>query len=239
MVAFWVHLLTLPLGLGPGGGPRVHTRRSLLASACGVATFSSPRNAGANWLSSRPVEVIRQLEQEAADAKYGELAPIDDGTGGGKRLAPILELQEILTTAGKDSSDPSRWKDAAATLATPRFETKAMKRAFNYYSDNVYYSDDARANIYLLGGATPESSQTEQYLLRNEVITAVQNAQKELAYLIAEAKKGDEGDTDTTDLREYLDAAQGAFKSYFERAAPRDLASARRILHPPASVASS
>ena len=32
------------------------------------------------------------------------------------------------------------------------------------YADNIYYaSDTAEANVYLLGGATPSTSQTTQY----------------------------------------------------------------------------
>jgi hypothetical protein len=99
------------------------------------------------------------------------------------------------------------------------------------YSDNIYYSDEKRANIYLLGGTTPETAQTEQYLLRNEVIGAVQTAQAELDYLIEQARKpAQEGDTDPSELVGCLATARTAIAAYLEKAQPRDVTVAKKLL---------
>ena len=50
-----------------------------------------------------------------------------------------------------------------------------FKKAFNAFADNIYYSDPDRANLYLGGGAVPQSTQTLAYLLRNDVLTNVED----------------------------------------------------------------
>ena len=56
------------------------------------------------------------------------------------------------------------------------FATTEFKRIFNAYADNIYYSSGSEeANAYLLGGATPSTRQTTQYLLRNEVRSRMAN----------------------------------------------------------------
>ena len=66
------------------------------------------------------------------------------------------------------------WPALIKLLSTGAFETIEFKRIFNQFSDNIYYSSDTtEANAYLLGGATPSSSQTQQYLLRNEALCGV------------------------------------------------------------------
>ena len=69
------------------------------------------------------------------------------------------------------------WPALIKQLSTGAFETIEFKRIFNQFSDNIYYSSDTtEANAYLLGGATPSSSQTQQYLLRNEALKWVRRA---------------------------------------------------------------
>ena len=89
-----------------------------------------------------------------------------------------------------------QWPALITLLSTGQFETIEFKRIFNQFSDNIYYASDTteatlaralaialalaltltltltptKANVYLLGGATPSSGQTQQYLLRNEAI---------------------------------------------------------------------
>jgi hypothetical protein len=208
-------------------------RRSMLSQCAGALTAgaivgSRVDRACASWLSSEPLEQFRKLEQEAADASYGELAPINDGRGGGQRLVAILRIGARLDALASASAEPSRWSAIAFELAGAQFETKQLKRDFNLYSDNIYYSDENRANIYLLGGTTPETAQTEQYLLRNEVITAVQNARTEVEYLLKERARAD-GDTDPTDLTDYFQTARAALAAYMQKAEPRDVTVATKL----------
>mmetsp|Transcript_24145 Transcript_24145/g.81155 ORF Transcript_24145/g.81155 Transcript_24145/m.81155 type:complete len:250 (+) Transcript_24145:25-774(+) len=222
------------LWAAPASGSPPHrdpllTRRALSLGASTTALALARPPALANWLSSEPVERFRRLEQELADAKYGELAPIDDGTGNARRLAPIVELLAIVEGLEADARDPAAWPALRDRMRDdPRLQTPRLKKAFNFYSDNIYYTDDQRANIYLLGGATPETAQTEQYLLRNEVLTAVGNARLELDYLCAEAAK-EGGDRDDGDLKEYLGEARKNIAEYIKRAPERDRKAAIEI----------
>lgn len=105
------------------------TRRSLLKRSLALVSF--PTAAHANWLTSRPLEQLRKLEQEAADAKYGELAPIDDGRGGGQRLVPILKLQAQIARIAAGAREPSRWPELRVELSSPSLRTQQMKKDFN------------------------------------------------------------------------------------------------------------
>ncbi|KAJ1621617.1 hypothetical protein T492DRAFT_886658 [Pavlovales sp. CCMP2436] len=224
---------------GLGGPALAMTRQALVRSvAAGLSLRLVRRDAAqANWLSSEPLEAFRKLEQEAADAKYGELAPIDSGMGGGQRLVPIINLEVRLARFADAAKEPSRWAGLRVELLAPALGAKQLKRDFNpdpgIYSDNIYYTDEARANIYLLGGTTPETAQTEQYMLRNEVIGALQNAEKEVKYLLEQAallQSTGEGDVDCTDLVEYFAVARGALSDYLRRAEQRDVAVGRRLV---------
>lgn len=206
---------------GPRAPDMYTSRRVWLAT--GAALAGAPALASANWLSSEPLERVRRLEQELADAKYGELAPIDDGTGGAKRLVPILQLRAALAALQDQAADPANWRALADRVQRdPALETKALKRMFNFYSDNIYFSDERRANVYLLGGTAPETAQTQQYLLRNEVITGIENIRLELAYLRDQAAK-EGGDTDAGDLAGYFRTTLKGLDDYLALATPRDL----------------
>lgn len=207
------------------------TRRAAVGTAAAFIVGRPRAPASANWLSSEVVEKVRIMEQEAADSKYDELAPIDDGTGGGKRLLPIIRIERQIDSLFDAAQSPAKWGEIASVLSTSTYATKDLKKAFNFYSDNIYYSDDSRANVYLLGGATPESAQTEQYLLRNEIITAVQNALLEANYLVKESAKPEgEADTDPGDLVDYLRTAKNSLREYLARADTRDIATAKKLL---------
>ena len=89
-----------------------------------------------------------------------------------------------------------------------------------------YASETAEANAYLLGGSTPSSSQTTQYLLRNEAIKQLTELRDEIDYqqgLDAQARE-------VVVAQEAMSAAIKAFDDYFKLAPPDQLAMARRAL---------
>jgi len=85
--------------------------------------------------------------------------------------------------------------EAGKILSKLIFEKKNFKKTFNTFADNIYSSDPDRATLYLEGGATPKNEQSIAYLLRNGILTNVENLQAEqdisraeVAYLIKEKR---------------------------------------------------
>ena len=122
------------------------------------------------------------------------------------------------------------WKKVIChtVLSSTSFENKnhleAFKKIFNRYGDNIYYSDPDRANVYLGGGATPKTEQSLAYLLRNEILTSIEDMQAELDYLI---KTPDES---TEDLFSMIRTARNAMKRYLAVVPPSELEKAQRFL---------
>ena len=106
-------------------------------------------------------------------------------------LVPIVELYENIVDAStilldnKNNIPISKLQEIKAILEQKSFDSAAMKKTFNRYGDNIYYADPARANVYLAGGALPGTVQTEQYLLRNDIITNVQNLRSDITDFLA------------------------------------------------------
>ena len=78
------------------------------------------------------------------------------------------------------------------------------------------------STVYLAGGALPGTVQTEQYLLRNDIITNIGNLRADIESLTSQsAEKVDQQEIDDTidDFKQTLDA----FGSYLERTNPDDL----------------
>jgi hypothetical protein len=142
-------------------------------------------------------------------------------------LVPILKIQDELTevqTLVHDKENPKQsWKKALAILQREQYTKINFKKIFNAYSDNIYYSDPDRANAYLGGGATPKNEQSIAYLLRNDVLTNIENLQAELEYLLKD-------DDDIDDLYSYSDISVGAMKKYMAIVPPNELEEARKLL---------
>ncbi len=108
-----------------------------------------------------------------------------------------------------------------------------FKKAFNAFADNIYYSDPDRANLYLGGGAIPKSTQTIAYLLRNDVLTNLEDMSAELQYLLRELEKnkhvavgGDSGLV-LEDLYGFVKGAKQGMSKYLELVPPNELEAAR------------
>jgi len=177
------------------------------------------------------LEQIRIWEQAEADnIKYsGELEAGDAGNKGKvdaypKLLMPILEIDYELTQVKKLVRDESRWPDALTIMQQKKYEKIPFKKAFNAYGDNIYYSDPDRANVYLGGGATPKTEQSLAYLLRNDVLTNVENLRAELEYLMKSGEK------ETEDLYKFADIATNAMKKYLAIVPPGELEQAKALM---------
>ena len=171
------------------------------------------------------------LQDEADNVKYGgELAPggLPSQSGSGLRLLPIVQMQATLRKIAPLLSDQSKWSALREIVSSGPFVPLEFKRIFNLYSDNIYYSaDTAEANVYLLGGATPSTSQTTQYLLRNEALKQVAELGDELKYQIG--LPVEKRETEVAD--EALAAALKAFDEYLALAPADDLKFAREAVY--------
>lgn len=243
----------------PSKIPRRHssqpTRRDWLQAAASLsgglasatALFPNPALAKdeifrTNPLTNPLLEQVRIWDQaQANELKYGgELERGDAGNKGKvdaypSLLVPILDISNSLDRIDQlvslkkeeESSSANKieaWKKARQILTQPEFEKTAFKKIFNRYGDNIYYSDPDRANAYLGGGATPKSEQSLAYLLRNEILTNVEDLQAELDFLIKTPEES------TEDLRNMIQTARNAMKSYLGVVPPGELEKARRLL---------
>ena len=90
-------------------------------------------------LTAKPLEWIRIKRQLDADESLQELADPNLRDSPGQRLSKVLRLEDAIRAMGPMLATADGRSLAAAALASPAFETKAIKKAFNAYSDNVYY----------------------------------------------------------------------------------------------------
>lgn len=189
-----------------------------------------------NPLTNPVLEQIRIWEQAEADnIKYGGELEMGDAGNKGKvgaypsLLVPILkidqELNQVKTLVHATDNVKESWSKALAILQQPAYDKIAFKKTFNKYGDNIYYSDPDRANLYLGGGATPKTEQSLAYLLRNDVLTNIENLRAELEYLL---KNGITNETE--DLFTYADVATSAMKKYLAIVPPSELSEAQKAL---------
>ena len=197
-----------------------------------------------NPLTSKPLEMLRIMEQEDKNEMYGgELAapfgPSIVTNTPGLLLVPIARYEALLKELRQPGffDSPARWNEAQAVLATKVLPKKDFKKNFNNFADNIYYSaaDPDRANAYLGGGATPSTTQTTQYMLRNEILGNVELAEQEFTYLInLREKKVSPSELTSTetleDITEFLDKAIAAIDSYLKIPATEDVAAARKAV---------
>lgn len=223
---------------------------SAMASLClpamvSVSLTSLPSSAGArdelfrpNPLTNPVLEQLRILEQAEKDTiQYkGEL---EKGNAGNKGkvdaypslLVPILkidqelkEVRSLVRSGGDTKPSQEALSKALAILQQPTYEKINFKKTFNRYGDNIYYSDPDRANLYLGGGATPKTEQSIAYLLRNDVLTNLENLRAELEYLLKS------GEDDMQDLYLFADTCTSSMQNYIDQVPPTELKEAQRIL---------
>lgn len=227
-----------------GGFTSELSRRSILTTMATVAgtMLAMPQESSAkdelfkkNPLTNPLLEQIRILEQAEADnIQYGgELAPGSPKGRAtyGKLLVPILDIQSDLEKVQallKESVSLPNLTQAYEILTKTQFDKKQFKKTFNAFADNIYYSDPDRANAYLGGGAVPKNEQSIAYLLRNDVLTQLENLQAEVAFLIKEAKAGNELEVD--DLFSYSNATVEGMVKYLELVPPTEIKIAKDLI---------
>lgn len=227
---------------GENGDTRRKALSTLAVTATGLSSvfsFSSPSVAKDELFKPNPLtngflEKIRILEQAEADnLQYnGELAPGSSPEKAAyvKMLVPILVIGQDIEELDKlvHSPDGGGLVEAEKILLKPAFEKKNFKKIFNAFADNIYYSDPDRANLYLGGGATPKNEQSIAYLLRNDILTNVENLQAEVTYLIKEQKAGNPLETD--DLNLYVNIAKDGMRKYLDLVPPSERTAAEKVL---------
>lgn len=105
-----------------------------------------------------------------------------------------------------------------------------FKKAFNAFADNIYYSDPDRANLYLGGGAIPKTSQSIAYLLRNDILTTVEDMRAEVQYLLKQLNtSGVDADEAVreSDIYAMSKLANDGMKKYLDLVPPQELEVAR------------
>ena len=90
--------------------------------------------------------------------------------------------------------------------------------AFNAFADNIYYSDPDRANLYLGGGAEPTTIQSIAYLLRNDILTNIEDMRAEVKFLLKELEKNgvDEAVNELDEIYGLNKMANEAMKKYLD-----------------------
>lgn len=210
-------------------------RRTLISSiiASSAVLKSIPSNAvdplfKTNPLTNSILEKIRIVEQEEANAAYkGQLASPDLNKNGDiytQLLLPILSLDQSIYQINNliytDPSSKTNLKEAQSILQSKSFQTPQIKKTFNNFADNIYYTDPDRANAYLGGGATPKNEQSIAYLLRNDLITNIEALRAEVDYLLKE-------EDDVADLKDYSKKIRNGMIEYLALVPPKELDLAR------------
>ena len=214
------------------------------------ATAGDPRLFKPNPLTNGVLEQLRIWEQAEKDdsSQYkGELAAGDAGNKGKVDMYPALlvpilhyeeDFQHIRTLVRSGNTDnpesttgtlPSRaaMREAVTILTQPPYDKVRFKQTFNKYGDNIYYQDPDRANLYLAGGATPQTAQSIAYLLRNDILTNMENLRAELQYLLSE--KGQQ-ETVSDDLQLFAEICTTAMAKYLAQVPSDQLQQAQRLL---------
>ena len=166
--------------------------------------------------SSKVLEAIRKIDQVDFDTdvqtdKAILLLPIVDMMNDFEKVPLLLKKGNLI--------------GASELLADGRYDTVNFKKTFNKYSDNIFYKDPKRANLYLAGGATPTSLQTQQYLYRNSALTAINNVRDDIKLMLISAGTN-QIDIESQDMIDAIDdcrEASDAFTAYMDLADPADV----------------
>jgi hypothetical protein len=164
--------------LGPGMDNDAFVRAEKLAMEDGSNTKAKLVTSMNSFLTNPMLENIRLNSQ-----KYPDVSATSKDANVDLFLVPILKLRNELNACSGFLSEEEgsiyTGIDSAKALLDP-YDTPSLKKLFNRYSDNIFYSDPREANLYLSGGATPGSAQTTAYLYRNSIITGIMDVKDDI-----------------------------------------------------------
>ena len=198
-------------------------------SVLGLLIPSVSDISGQSFLTSPILEAMRKADQVEQDEALGNEATK------ALLLVPIVEISRDLERVSACLTAPkaSNVAQAGRILQQPQLSSvKMLKKAFNRYSDNIFYEDARQANVYLGGGTTPNTLQTQQYLYRNAVLSSLANLRQDVSEL--EALSESELQTRAEDLSDAvsdLGEVKTALSSYLKLADPEALSTATAIVY--------
>jgi len=217
---------------------------TFLTFTSGVTLGSSSGNAvdplfRPNPLTNPMLEQLRIWDQEEKDnIRYeGELSiptianKNKSSKGYTQLLLPILSIEQDIIQLYDILRLPNigdALSDSQEILKQSKWDKVSFKRVFNAFADNIYYIDPDRANLYLMGGATPKNEQSIAYLLRNDILTNIEALQAEVDYWMKEKANG--GEVETEDLFTYSQQAKDGIVKYLELVSPLELKMAREAM---------
>lgn len=163
---------------------------------------------------------VAQLSNNALPSKVMAYVPIISISS---KLEKCKESIDYASTHLLDSAAAKReLSQARDVLLDPIFEPPAFKKTFNRYADNIVVTGDAS----VLGQLSPTSIQTELYLLRNQILTEVQNTKDD----VIDALSHDVLDPqDVADALDDISSVLRSVKSYMDLSDPADVALAKTI----------
>ena len=177
-----------------------------------------------NFLTSPILEKVRLLEQidhDDSDASSNKVI----------LMVPIVSILKDLDFIGDslktyDISE-DKLENVRQILFNSKYSTAFFKKTFNRYSDNIFYSDSDRANLYLAGGAIPTSRQTQLYLLRNDILTSIENLRDDILSMKGQVIEKQDIDDALSDLK----TARDSLLDYLSLSDPNDVKLAKEILN--------
>jgi len=176
-----------------------------------------------NFLTNSVLDKVIKIDQvdlDDSDAKANKVI----------LLVPIVSISQDFTHIGNVLESQFVSSEDAAKLyrilMDSKYSTSAFKKLFNRYSDNIFYTDTDRANLYLAGGAIPTSRQTQQYLLRNDILTSIENLREDLMLMTSQVIDRQDIDDAVSDLN----SAINSLSDYLSLADPNDVERAKDIL---------
>ena len=173
-----------------------------------------------NFLTNPVLEAIRKIDQLENDES------ISLESQKSILLYPIVEISiEIdniktklesikLNNVNDEKIITNTLNEIQNILQSNKYNSKEFKKIFNRYSDNIFYKDPRQANLYLGGGAIPDSSMTTKYLYRNVALTSIEDLKDDINTIIKDNRYNDKIIIDDTidDINEIIDALDNYIK---------------------------
>ena len=180
----------------------------------GISTRSKVIRTTENILTGSWLENLRKADQLEKDEVVSQE---QQSVSKVLLLFPIIEIREdikdVIALLSTVQSSEGSIEKAGKIMAQNKFESKNFKKIFNRYSDNIFYQDARQANLYLAGGTSPNSLQTQQYLFRNAALTAVSNVKDDIKSLIECKYDGKLSQVDSQTIEDSIDDAREALEA--------------------------